>query len=124
MAADEIFGLNSNDVSILRQLIGWWRSHRQETAPQKVEPKNLRWTLIGYAPSGIDAATGDITSGGGLTPGIADDIQPCYFDGSAWVGRGSAMTAHNISATAVTANVPLQFKKTNGIWVVDFEDCG
>ncbi len=123
MAADEIFGLNTNDVSILRQLIGWWRSHRQETAPQKIEPKNIRWTLIGYATADIDAASGDITSGGGLTPGIGD-VQPCYFDGTVWLARGNTMSAHNLSATAVTMNVPLQLKKINGIWVVDFEDCG
>lgn len=125
MAADEIFGLNTNDVSILRQLINWWRSYRKETAPPRQPQQQIRWTLIGYAPGGLDAASGDITSGGGLTPGIGD-VQPCYFDpvGGVWLATdGATMEAHNLSSSPVAANVPLQFKKINGYWVVDFEEC-
>ncbi len=123
MAADELFSLNTNDRSILQQVIGWWRTNRKETAQPRKSEKTIRWTLIAYSTSDIAAASGDITSGGGLTPGTGT-VHPCYFDGTVWKARGDTMTAHNISSTAVTANTPLQLKKINGIWVVDFEDCG
>lgn len=126
MAADEIYGLSENDRSILGQIIGWWRTFRRETQPMMRPPQVVKAAMVCYATSDIDAATGDITSGGGLTPGIGD-VQPCYYDlsAAAWVATSDqTVEAHNISSATVTANIPLQAKKINGYWVIDFESCG
>lgn len=123
MAADEVFGLNTDDRSILQQIINWWRTFRKETPAVPRQPQQVRWTMIGYATAGIDAATGDITSTG-LVPGIGD-VQPCYYDlTDGWKATADqTVEAQNISSSPVAANVPLQFKKINGYWVTDFEDC-
>lgn len=80
-------------------------------------------TMVAYATSDIDGATGDITSGTGLTPGIGD-IQPCAFDGTKWVPTSdSTVKAQNLSVDTITANVPLQFIKVRGFWICAWEDC-
>ena len=123
--ADEsqLFGLTPKQDEMLGKMLRWWETYRQETAPLPLKYRPSKLTMVGYATSEIAAASGDITSGGGLTPGIGT-VQPCRFTGTIWKATADdPVSAHNLSGGTISAHVPLQLKRINGFWCIDFQDC-
>lgn len=87
-----------------------------DTSSTGTSTDNLRLAYTGG--SGIPARSGT-TAGSGTVSLVTQS-------GATLTTTGTTVTAYNLSASAVAANVYVQLKKdsNSGLWHVDFEDCG
>lgn len=75
--------------------------------------------VVGYATESIDAATGDITSDDGVTPG-SGEVKLCVFDGDVLkkIDDDNTLTAYNFTTKAIDPSVGLQLVSMYGVWVI------
>ena len=120
----QLYGLTDEDRRLLRRWLEWADSFRKETSPAPLKYRPPLENIMAYLLADLPGAIGDITSGGGLTPGTGT-AQRCFWNGTVWKPTSdNPYTVHNLGLTWYPANAQVELAKVNGIWTVVELDTG
>jgi hypothetical protein len=122
--APQLYALTEKDRKLLDDLLAKNERFRKETSPAPLKYRPPLENIVGYLISAITGASGDITSGGGLTPGTGT-AQRCYWTGTVWKPTtDNPYVVHNLGLTWYPANAQVELAKLNGVWTIVEKDFG
>ncbi len=120
----QLYALTEKDRSLVDGLLAKNERFVKETSPAPLKYRPPLENIVAFTIDAINGATGDITSGTGMTPGTGT-VQRCFWDGTVWKPTtDNPYTAHNLGLTYYPANCQIDLAKINGIWAIVELDMG